>query len=109
MSLALFAAALAVAAAVPAEPATCVFGTAPPEACQVGFSVAGGTMRMQARGKSGKRAVFVGRRQSGWWSGTLDGAPAMAYERNRGNVVFSTRDLRRTFQYWTAGNEHGSY
>ena len=105
MSLALIAAALAAAA----EPATCVFDTAPPEPCRIGFSVVKGATRMQARSNSGKQAVFVGKRGSGWWSGTLDGKPAMAHELNRGNVVFSTRDLGRSFQYWTSGNEHGSY
>lgn len=103
MSVALLLAALA------AESATCVFDTAPPEPCTIAFTVQRGTTRMAARGRSGKRAVFVGRRASGWWSGTLDGAPAMGHELNRGNVVFSTRTLGRSFQYWTRGNQHGTY
>jgi hypothetical protein len=91
------------------ESATCVFDSAPPEPCEISFTVERGNTRMVARGRSGKRTVFVGRRASGWWSGALDGAPAMGHERNRGNVVFSTRALDRSFQYWTRGNEHGSY
>ncbi|MBO9623382.1 MAG: hypothetical protein J7500_11795 [Sphingomonas sp.] len=92
-----------------AESATCVFDTAPPEPCEIVFTVDRGNTRMVARGRSGKRVTFVGRRNSGWWSGTLDGAQAMGRELNRGNVVFSTRALDRSFQYWTRGNEHGSY
>jgi hypothetical protein len=104
MSLVLLALALA------AEPATCVFDTAPPEPCQLTFSAGqGGATRMSARGRSGKTATFVGKRGSGWWAGTLDGAPAMGHELNRGNVVFSTRALDKSFQYWTKGGEHGSY
>ncbi|HVJ02064.1 MAG TPA: hypothetical protein VM662_07775 [Sphingomonas sp.] len=100
---------LLLAATLAAESATCVFDTAPPEPCEILFTVERGSTRMMARGRSGKRVIFVGRRNSGWWSGTLNGAPAMAYERNRGNVVFSTRTLDRSFQYWTRGNEHGNY
>jgi hypothetical protein len=53
--------------------------------------------------------TFVGKRASGWWAGTLDGAPAMGHELNRGNVAFATRALDHSFQYWTRGNEHGTY
>lgn len=59
---------------------------------------------------SGKTTTrFVGKAQSGWWSGTLDGRPAMGYERNRGHVVFSTTDLAHTFSWWSPGSEHGAY
>ena len=58
---------------------------------------------------SDRAVLFVGRRMGPWWSGELDGAPAMGRELNRGNVVFSTRDLERSFQYWADGMEHGSY
>jgi hypothetical protein len=101
---------LLIAAAMAAQPATCVFGTAPPEPCQLTFSVGrGGTTRMVARGRGARQSIFVGRRGSGWWSGTLNGSVAMGHELNRGNVVFATRSLDRSFQYWTRGNEHGSY
>ncbi|MGK6354113.1 hypothetical protein ACMGDH_02675 [Sphingomonas sp. DT-207] len=101
--------ALLLAVALAAESATCVFDTAPPEPCEIAFTVEQGSTRMTARGRSGKQIVFVGKRGSGWWSGTLDGAAAMGHELNRGNVVFSTRTLDRSFQYWTRGNEHGTY
>jgi len=55
------------------------------------------------------RTRFIGRSQGGWWSGQLDGRPAMGYERNRGHVVFSTTDLETTFTWWSEGNEHGAY
>lgn len=55
------------------------------------------------------RTRFVGKSQGGWWSGQLDGRPAMGYERNRGHVVFSTADLKTTFTWWSEGNEHGAY
>lgn len=55
------------------------------------------------------RTRFVGKAQGGWWSGTLDGRPAMGYERNRGHVVFSTTDLKTTFAWWSKGSEHGAY
>lgn len=99
--------ALALAAA---EPATCVFDTAPPEPCTIRFASDGkGGTQLHAEGKAGHKADFAGKRGSGWWAGTLNGAPAMGYERNRGNVVFSTSTLDRSFQYWTRGSEHGNY
>lgn len=55
------------------------------------------------------RTRFVGKSQGGWWSGQLNGRPAMGYERNRGHVVFSTTDLKTTFTWWSEGNEHGAY
>lgn len=93
------------------EQATCVFDTAPPEPCTVAFAVhADGVIELRAKARKGEhQAVFVGRRQSGWWAGTLDGAAAMGYELNRGNVTFATCALDRTFQYYSAGHEHGSY
>lgn len=52
---------------------------------------------------------FVGRAEGGWWSGELDGEPAMGYERNRGRVAYSTAALTRTFEWWSQGHEHGAY
>ena len=106
-----FVAALGLALQATAEPATCVFDTLPPEPCTVSFAVHGeGATELRAKStKGGHAAIFVGQRQSGWWSGTLDGAPAMGYELNRGNVTFATRALGKTFQYYTSGGEHGSY
>jgi hypothetical protein len=52
---------------------------------------------------------FTGMAQTGWWSGQLDGQPAMGHELNRGHVVFSTLDLKTTFEWWSEGHEHGTY
>jgi hypothetical protein len=52
---------------------------------------------------------FTGKSQTGWWSGQLNGQPAMGRELNRGHVVFSTSDLKTTFEWWSKGNEHGTY
>src|SRR5439155_25066659 len=56
-----------------------------------------------------RHVVFEGRSNSGWWSGKLNGRPAMGYERNRGNVVFATVDLNSRFSWWYPGSAHGNY
>lgn len=56
-----------------------------------------------------RRVTFLGRRQDGWWSGTLDGRTAMGFERNRGNVTFSAADLSTSFAFWFPRSEHGTY
>jgi hypothetical protein len=56
-----------------------------------------------------RRVSFTGTSQTGWWSGKLDGQPAMGRELNRGHVMYSTVDLQTTFEWWSEGNEHGSY
>lgn len=56
-----------------------------------------------------RTVTFEGKAQTGWWSGTLDGKPAMGYELNRGHVVYSTTDLGTTFEWWSAGMQHGNY
>ena len=52
---------------------------------------------------------FTGRAQTGWWSGRLNGAPAMGIELNRGHGRFSTLDLATSFDWWLPGQEHGRY
>lgn len=91
------------------EAATCVSGGAEAVACRVRFVGGGDTMTLTATSRDGGEHVFKGQRQNGWWSGTLNGAPAMAHELNRGHVVFATVDLGARWEYWTSGNEHGSY
>ncbi|QNA86396.1 hypothetical protein G4G27_22240 [Sphingomonas sp. So64.6b] len=56
-----------------------------------------------------RRVIFEGRSNSGWWTGTLNGRAAMGYERNRGNIVFSTTDLKTRFSWWYPTNAHGTY
>jgi hypothetical protein len=55
------------------------------------------------------RIEFVGRSQTGWWSGTLDGKPAMGLEMNRGYTRFSTLSLGRTFDWFYPGQDRGTY
>jgi hypothetical protein len=87
----------------------CTLDYAPAKPCKMTDRVnADGTHDMTfVSGKT--RTRFVGKSQSGWWSGQLNGRPAMGYERNRGHVVFSTTDLKTTFAWWSEGNEHGAY
>ena len=90
-------------------PDTCVFGYGEPTACRATADASpDGTVTVVYRA-TGRQAVFRGRSQSGWWSGTLNGAPAMGYELNRGHIVYSTRDLKGVFEHWSAGMQHGRY
>ncbi len=93
-----------------ATPATCIFGEGEPTACTMTSLANDGAGGMTIAFKVGPDTItFRGKRQDRWWSGTLNDAPAMAYELNRGHVVFNSRNLDRYFEYWTKGNEHGSY
>jgi hypothetical protein len=102
-------AALAVPAAAQTSAVRCSIDYAPDQACQLADTAdANGTHRMVLR--AGARTfTFVGHAQTGWWAGKLDGRPAMAYERNRGNVVLSTYDLKTTLSWSYPGQEHGTY
>jgi hypothetical protein len=53
--------------------------------------------------------MTVGRARDGWWSGRLNGKPAMGYELNRANVKFSTSDLSLSVQYYYSGSQNGTY
>lgn len=87
----------------------CARDSAPAQACRFSDRVgADGTHTMEFR-IGEQRVRFVGKSQTGWWSGQLDGRPAMGYELNRGHTVYSTADLKNTFEWWSAGSEHGSY
>jgi hypothetical protein len=91
------------------ETVRCSLNDGPERACvftdQVGR---GGAHRMSFTGP-GIRVTFVGRGNSGWWSGQLNGKPAMGFERNRGNTVFSTSDLGTHFAWWYPRSAHGTY
>ena len=109
LALAGVAAASAMPAAAQTSAVRCSIDYMPERACQLADAAApNGVHRIVIR--SGKRTlVFVGRSQTGWWAGKLDGRPAMAYERNRGNVVLSTYDLKTNVAWWYPGQAHGSY
>lgn len=107
--LAISLALLATAPAFAAEPVRCSWDDGPARSCTYTDTVqADGTHRMLFSA-GGKPTVFVGKPQTGWWSGRLNGKPAMGYERNRGNIVFSTTDLSHRFAWWYPTEEHGSY
>ena len=90
------------------ERVRCSFDHGPARACVMTDSVDRGVHRMNfTAGRD--RTTFIGRSNSGWWSGRLNGRAAMGYERNRGNIVFSTADLRTSFSWWYPANEHGTY
>ena len=99
-------------------PATCVAGNGNPAPGTMAFGpsdTAAGTVvafklnTQRDNAGNGTAMIFRGNRQGRWWSGTLNGKPAMGYELNRGHVVFNTRTLDQAFEYWTQGKEHGSY
>lgn len=87
----------------------CTLDGAPASACQMSDRVGADGSHDITFVSGQTRTRFVGKAQGGWWSGQLDGRPAMGYERNRGHVVFSTTDLKTTFAWWSEGNEHGAY
>ena len=83
---------------------SCIFGDAPkPTACVLTDVVEQGDHRMTFTAAR-QRATFVGRRNSGWWSGRLNGKPAMGYEINRGHTAYSSLDLQNRFEWWSAGS-----
>lgn len=95
--------------ALAADQVRCSWDDGPAKPCSYADTVGpGGTHKMVFSG-AGRRTVFTGKPQTGWWSGKLDGKPAMGYERNRGNMVFSTGDLSARFAWWYPTQEHGSY
>lgn len=90
-------------------PVRCSRDDAPAVECRFGDTVGADGLHTMTFVAGDKRVQFVGRSQSGWWSGKLDGKPAMGYELNRGHVVISTTDLDGTFEWWSEGSQHGSY
>lgn len=91
------------------ETVRCSLNDGPERACIFTDQASrGGQHRMTFTGP-GIRVTFVGRANSGWWSGQLNGKPAMGFERNRGNVVYSTTDLGTRFAWWYPRNAHGTY
>ncbi len=101
------------AAAQPRTPATdtvrCSLNYGPERACRLTDTVQQGGVHRMTFDAGGQKLTFVGRKQTGWWSGKLNGRPAMGYERNRGNMVLSTYDLRTSFAWWYPRDAHGSY
>ncbi len=92
-----------------ADDVRCSLNYAPDRACRLTDTVQQGGVHRMTFVTGGKTVTFIGRKQTGWWSGTLNGRPAMGYERNRGNMVLSTYDLRTSFSWWYPRQAHGSY
>ncbi len=88
---------------------SCSFGYAKPVACQVSAASAPDGTTTVIYSAQGRKAVFRGRSQSGWWSGELNGAPAMGYELNRGHTIYSSLDLKTVVEHWSPGMQHGTY
>lgn len=97
------------AGAATTEAVQCALDQAEAVACTLSDTVDQDGLHHMAFTAGNRETAFVGRSQSGWWSGTLDGKPAMGYELNRGHVVFSTTDLRTRFEWWSRGHRHGTY
>jgi hypothetical protein len=91
------------------QPAQCSSNYAPAVACKMSDNVGADETHTMEFVFGPTHVRFVGKAQTGWWSGKLEGQPAMGYELNRGHIVFSTLDLKTTFEWWTPGNQHGKY
>lgn len=87
----------------------CTLDFGAPAPCRMSDEVAADGTHTMIFAMGDKQVRFTGMPQSGWWSGRLDGSPAMGYELNRGHVVFSTTDLKTRLEWWSEGNEHGTY
>lgn len=96
-------------AGTPSEKAYCSFDMAPAVPCSVTDTVNADYVHVMHFKFPGHAVRFEGKSQTGWWSGKLDGKPAMGYELNRGHTVYSTADLGTRFEWWTPGMQHGSY
>lgn len=103
------AAAFAAPAAAQTAAVRCSVDYAPERACQLSDTASANGMHRMVIKSGGRTFTFVGKSQTGWWAGKLDGRPAMAYERNRGNVVLSTYDLKTTLSWSYPGQAHGTY
>ena len=77
----------------------CGLNATKPAPCSISDSVAADGQH-DLRFSFANTAVGVfGRNAGAWWSGELNGRPAMGYERNRGHTVLSTTDLKTTFEW----------
>lgn len=85
--------------------ARCASNDAPAVACRMSDTVAADGTHSMEFAFGTQHARFSGKSQTGWWSGQLDGQPAMGRELNRGHIVFSTVDLKTTFEWWSHGSD----
>ena len=98
---------------VVAQPSTeavvCAADDQEPAPCRLQESIREDGSHVMVFERSNTRHTFIATHQSGWWSGTLDGSPAMGVELNRGHMRISTTDLRHRFVWWYPRYEHGTY
>ena len=95
--------------AAAAEAVRCSLNGAPAMACSLAVMTKPDGRRVLTF-VAGQRPIrIIGKAQTGWWSGTFNGRPAMGLEINRGYSRFSTIDLTTTFDWWYPGREHGTY
>lgn len=99
----------ATATAPSSEAVRCSLNYAPDRDCLLTDRVERGGIHRMVFAFGADRVTFVGRKQTGWWAGHLNGKQAMGFERNRGNMVLSTYDLSVSFAWHYPGQEHGSY
>ena len=76
----------------------CGSDLAKPQPCAIRDKVGGDGQHDLQFSFGGKTSNFVGKNNSAWWIGGLNGRPAMGYEVSRGHTVYSTTDLKETFE-----------
>lgn len=97
-------------AGTPASTLYCQSGAQPAQTCRMNIKTEPGDADMTLEFTLASGSVrFKGQHQSAWWSGQLNGKPAMGYELNRGHTLYSTTDLSTTFEWWYGDMQHGSY
>lgn len=97
-------------AGTPASTLYCQSGAEPAQTCRMEIKTEPGDANMTLEFTFASGSVrFKGQHQSAWWSGQLNGKPAMGYELNRGHTLYSTTDLSTTFAWWYGDMQHGSY
>lgn len=77
----------------------CDLDVGPPKPCKISDEVSADGQHDLRFAFAGTAVSFFGRNAGPWWQGELNGRPAMGYERSRGYVVFSTTDLKTTFEW----------
>lgn len=91
------------------EAMVCTADDQEPVPCRLQDSVGHDDTHTMVFDHAGARHIFVAREQTEWWSGTLDGNPAMGMELNRGHMKISTTDLAHRFEWWYSSDKHGTY
>ena len=98
------------AAAQPSnEAVVCAADDQKPAPCRLQESIRDDGSHVMVFERANTRHTFTANHQSGWWSGTLDGSPAMGMELNRGHMRISTTNLKHRFVWWYPRYEHGTY